>query len=110
MNAFNEPLERERRKRRAIDRWFTLFDDHTLRQDCPSTYHETLLRQADEMDRLGLLAWTEWRDLRRLADRAFLRAVAGADYHPATPLRVVGSAPGTCPAHVHARCAAPAHR
>ncbi|MDR0208944.1 MAG: hypothetical protein LBJ33_07225 [Pseudomonas putida] len=110
MNAFNEPLEWERRKRLAIDCWFALFDDHTLRQDCPSTYHETLLRQADEMDRLGLVEWTEWRDLRRLADRAFLRAIAGADYHPVSLLRAVDSAPATCLAHARARCAAPAHR
>jgi len=28
-----------------------------------------------------LVDWREWRDLRRLADRGFLRAIAGADYH-----------------------------
>lgn len=110
MNALNEPLELERRKHLAIDRWFALFDDQKQRRDCPSTYHEALLRQADELDRLGLVEWPQWRDLRRLADHAFLKAVAGADHHPATPVRVAGNGPGSCLAHVHARCAEPAHR
>lgn len=80
MNAYTEQLTAEQRQAAALDRWFALFDDHALRRDCPSTWHERLLRQADELDRLGLVAWTQWRDLRRLADRQFLKAVAGADY------------------------------
>jgi hypothetical protein len=49
--------------------------------DCPDAYHDELLRLADEMDRLGIVDWQEWRDLRVEADQAYLRAVAGADYH-----------------------------
>ncbi|MNY26913.1 hypothetical protein D3C86_1607850 [compost metagenome] len=49
--------------------------------DCPDAYHDELLRQSDEMDRLGIVTWTEWRDLRMEADQAYLRAVAGEDYH-----------------------------
>lgn len=48
--------------------------------DCPNTYHERLLYQADEMDRLGLVTWQEWRDLRLEADKAYLWAVHGGDY------------------------------
>jgi hypothetical protein len=33
------------------------------------------------MDRLGIVSWQEWRDLRIEADQAYLRAVAGEDYH-----------------------------
>jgi hypothetical protein len=32
------------------------------------------------MDRLGIVTWTEWRDLPMKADQAYLRAVAGKDY------------------------------
>ena len=81
MNAFTKQITTERHRLEAINRWFVTFDDHRQRRDCPSTHHEELLRQADEMDRLGLVEWGEWRDLRRLADRGFLRAIAGADYH-----------------------------
>ncbi len=49
--------------------------------NAPDAYHDELLRQSDEMDRLGILTWGEWRDLRREADDAYLRAVAGDDYH-----------------------------
>lgn len=49
--------------------------------DCPDGYHEELLRQSDEMDRKGLVSWDEWRDLRCAADQAYLRAMAGGDYH-----------------------------
>jgi hypothetical protein len=49
--------------------------------DCPDAYHEELIRQADEMDRQKIVDWEEWRDLRVKADHAYLRAVAGADYH-----------------------------
>ncbi|WP_430962760.1 hypothetical protein [Pseudomonas juntendi] len=48
--------------------------------DTPDDYHEELLRQADEMDRRGIICWQEWRDLRLEADAAYLRAVAGEDY------------------------------
>jgi len=33
------------------------------------------------MDRQRIVSWQEWRDLRIAADQAFLRAVAGEDYH-----------------------------
>lgn len=49
--------------------------------DCPDAWHDELLRQSDEMDRLGMLTLTEWCDLRGDADEAYLRAVAGEDYH-----------------------------
>ncbi|MFB4394260.1 MULTISPECIES: hypothetical protein [unclassified Pseudomonas] len=81
MNAFTDEIAQERRRLVAINDWFVLYDDIERRRDCPSTYHEQLLRRADEMDRLGLVDWREWRDLRRLADRGFLRAIAGTDYH-----------------------------
>lgn len=32
--------------------------------DCPDAYHDQLLRQSDEMERLGIVTWTEWRNLR----------------------------------------------
>ncbi|RCL28517.1 hypothetical protein C6A77_06840 [Pseudomonas sp. AFG_SD02_1510_Pfu_092] len=82
MNALTEQISIEQRRLEAINRWFLLFDDLERRRECPSSHHEELLRQADEMDRLGLVPWQQWRDLRRLADRAFLKAIAGADYHP----------------------------
>ncbi|MNF11375.1 hypothetical protein D3C80_2125850 [compost metagenome] len=49
--------------------------------ESPDAYHEELLRQSDEMDRQRIVSWQEWRDLRIKADEAFLRAVAGEDYH-----------------------------
>ncbi|MFJ7813986.1 hypothetical protein ACIQYQ_24605 [Pseudomonas asiatica] len=81
MNAFSEEIALGQRRLEAINRWFLLYDDVEQRRNCPSIHHEELLRLADEMDRLGLLDWREWRDLRRLADRGFLRAIAGSDYH-----------------------------
>lgn len=66
----------------ALDAWHRALEDCTLRMNCPDTYHETLIRHADEMDRNGLVNWQEWRDLRAEADRAYMRAVAGEDYHP----------------------------
>jgi hypothetical protein len=33
------------------------------------------------MDRQGMVTWEEWRDLRIEADQAYLRAVAGEDFH-----------------------------
>lgn len=79
MNAVSEQIGQEARRLVVINKWFGLYDDVQQRRDCPSTYHEELLRQADEMDRLGLVDWREWRDLRRLADRSFLKAIAGDD-------------------------------
>jgi len=89
MNAFTKPVGAEQRRLEAITRWFVTFDDQAIRRNCPSSYHEELLRQADEMDRLDLIDWEAWRDLRRLADQSFMMAVAGADYHAltVTPLR-----------------------
>lgn len=81
MNALTGQISIEQRRLEAINRWFCLFDDLERRRECPSSHHEELLRQVDEMDRLGLVSWEQWRDLRRLADRAFLKAIAGADYH-----------------------------
>ncbi|MNE60954.1 hypothetical protein D3C80_1561350 [compost metagenome] len=51
----------------------------------PDDHHEELLRQADEMDRRGIICWQEWRDLRLEADAAYLRAVVGEDYRPVNP-------------------------
>ena len=81
MNAINQQISQEQRRLVAVNRWFMVYDDVERRRNCPSSHHEALLGQADEMDRLGLIGWREWRDLRRLADRAFLKAIAGADYH-----------------------------
>ncbi|MGA5587181.1 hypothetical protein ACPCHW_12995 [Pseudomonas siliginis] len=67
-------------KLRAYDGWHRALDNCELRRDCPDAYHDELLRLADEMDRLGMINWQEWRDLRTEADQAFLRAVSGADY------------------------------
>ncbi|UTL88784.1 hypothetical protein [Pseudomonas fluorescens] len=80
MNAITQQITQEQRRLTAVNHWFLLYDDQECRRQCPSSHHEELLRQADEMDRLGLIDWREWRDLRRLADRAFLKAIAGADY------------------------------
>jgi hypothetical protein len=68
-------------KLRAYASWHQALDDCTLRKNCPDAYHEELLRLADEMDRLGVINWQEWKELRIEADQAYLRAVAGADYH-----------------------------
>nr|WP_240160667.1 hypothetical protein [Pseudomonas bharatica] len=59
---------------------FAIYDDHRLRRERPDDYHDELLRRADEMDRQGLVGWQQWRDLRTLADRSYLRAVAGDDF------------------------------
>ncbi|MFJ4454217.1 hypothetical protein ACIP1G_10045 [Pseudomonas sp. NPDC089392] len=79
MNAVNEQIGQEERRLVAINRWFLLYDNVESRRECPSSHHEALLRQANEMDRLGLVDWREWRDLRRLADRSFLKAIVGSD-------------------------------
>jgi len=67
-------------KLNCLARWFQVFEDRALRMESPDDYHEELLRQADELDRQGLITWQEWRDLRLEADAAYLRAVAGDDY------------------------------
>ena len=82
MNAITQQIDQEQRRLAAVNRWFLLYDDVERRRDCPSSHYEELLRQVDEMDRMQLIDWREWRDLRRLADRGFHRAIAGADYHP----------------------------
>lgn len=82
MNSFRNLLTlAQERKLRALDSWHRALDNCSLRMDCPDAYHEELLRQADEMDREGIVKWEEWRDLRMDADQAYLRAVAGEDYH-----------------------------
>jgi len=85
MNSFKHWLSpAQELKLRALDTWHRALDNCSLRRDCPDAYHEELLRQADEMDRQGIVSWQEWRDLRLEADQVYLRAVAGADYHPVT--------------------------
>lgn len=81
MNAVNELLTPFHLSRlRALDTWHEALENHSLRKDCPDAFHEELLRLSDEMDRLGLIDWSEWRDLRMAADQAYLRGVAGEDY------------------------------
>lgn len=82
MNAFKDLLTPAQEVRlRAMNAWHRALDNRALRMDCPDAYHEELLRQSDEMDRLKIVTWSEWRDLRIEADRAYLEAVAGVDYH-----------------------------
>jgi hypothetical protein len=82
MNALKNQLTfAQETKLLALDAWHRAWENLELRMDCPDAYHEELLRQTDEMGRMGILSWDEWRDLRREADNAYLRAVAGDDYH-----------------------------
>jgi hypothetical protein len=82
MNALKNQLTfAQETKLLALDAWHSALENLELRMDCPDAYHDELLRKADEMDRMGVLSWHEWRDLRREADEAYLRAVAGDDYH-----------------------------
>ncbi|MHC8314666.1 hypothetical protein [Pseudomonas sp. LB3P31] len=82
MNSFKNRLTQAQEQRLlALDAWHQTLQNCSLRMECPDSYHEDLLRQADEMDRLGIVNWEEWRDLRIEADQAYLRAVAGEDYH-----------------------------
>lgn len=67
-----------------MDDWFTIYDNHRLRRDYPDAYHDELLRRADEMDRQRLIDWRQWRDLRVLADKSYLGAVAGSDFSAPT--------------------------
>ncbi|OAI86129.1 hypothetical protein [Pseudomonas putida] len=80
MNAIDESVWCTSNGARALDAWFAIYDDHRLRRERPDDYHDELLRRADEMDRQGLVGWQQWRDLRTLADRSYLRAVAGDDF------------------------------
>ncbi|MFA7893177.1 hypothetical protein [Pseudomonas putida] len=77
MTAFIEQPTTDLVHLEAINRWFSTFDDHTLRNACPSAYHQELLRQADEMGCLGQIDRQQWRDLRQLAGQSFRRALAG---------------------------------
>lgn len=82
MNAYKNLLTAEQQTRlQALDTWHRTLQDRSLRMDCPDRYHEELLRQCDEMDRLGIITWQEWQELRREADQAYLHAIAGHDYH-----------------------------
>jgi hypothetical protein len=81
MNAFKNLLTPAQETRLwALDAWYRALENKQLRMDCPDAYHDELVRRTDEMDRLGIVTWIEWRDLRMLADQAYLRAVAGEDY------------------------------
>lgn len=85
MYAFRNLLTPTQEQRlRALDAWHRARDNKPLRMDCPDTWHDELVRQTDEMDRLGIISWSEWRDLRLEADRAYREAITGADYHGAS--------------------------
>ena len=82
MNAFrNQLTPAQERRLCALGSWHRALENIALRMDSPEAWHEELLRQTDEMDRQHMVSWEEWRDLRIAADQAFLRAVAGEDYH-----------------------------
>ena len=82
MNSFRNLLtQAEERRLCALDAWHRALENIALRMESPDAYHEELLRQSDELDRQGIVTWEEWRDLRIEADQAYLRAVAGEDYH-----------------------------
>jgi hypothetical protein len=82
MTVFKDLLTpQEENRLLALDSWHRAFEDKMLRMDCPDAYYEELLRQADEMDRKGIVTWAEWRDLRCAADQAYLLAIAGGDYN-----------------------------
>ncbi|KAI2684370.1 hypothetical protein [Pseudomonas sp. TNT3] len=85
MNSFKNMLTpHQEQKFRTLGSWHRALENCALRMECPDAYHEELLRLADEMDRQRMISWQEWRDLRLEADQAYLRAVAGEDYHPGT--------------------------
>lgn len=71
---------REQARLSAIAVWYQLLENRQLRMDCPDDYHAELARQADEMDRLGIISFAEWRGLRDEAHRAYQHAVQGVDY------------------------------
>ncbi|MGE8186107.1 hypothetical protein [Pseudomonas sp. NPDC086278] len=81
MHSFaNQLTPAQAHKLRALDAWHVALENQALRRECPDAYHEQLIRLSDELDRLGMVSWQEWRDLRIEADQAYLRAVAGEDY------------------------------
>lgn len=84
-NVREKPLCRPIAEAQRLADWYRVLESRALRMDSPDEYHEELLRQADEMDRRGIICWQEWRDLRLEADAAYLRAVAGEDYRPVNP-------------------------
>ncbi len=82
MNALKNQLTFPREtKLLALDAWHSGLGNLELRTDCSDAYHDELLRQADKLDCMGVLIWYKWRDLRREADEAYMRAVAGDNYH-----------------------------
>ena len=82
MYDFKNQLTPEQESRlQALDAWHPALGSRELCLDRPDAYHDELSRLSDEMDRMGMLTLIEWRDLRRGADEAYLRAVAGEDYH-----------------------------
>lgn len=82
MNTCRNVLSPEQEaKLHPFARWHRPLDDCSLRMDCLDAHHEELLRQADEMDWLDVETRQEWRDLRVMADQAYLQQIAGADYH-----------------------------
>lgn len=80
MNAIGGTVGRTGSGIRHMDDWFAIYDNHRLRREYPDAYHDELLRRADEMDRQKLIDWQQWRDLRVLADKSYLEAVAGAEF------------------------------
>jgi len=78
MTAFIEQPSTDLMYLEAINRWFSTFDDDVARCACPRASHQELLSQADEMQRLGLIARQQWRDLRQLADQSLQQALEGA--------------------------------
>jgi hypothetical protein len=86
MSTFRELLTPEYERRLcALDCWYRTLENRSLRMDCPDAYHEELIRQADEMDRQGMVSWEQWRDLRVMADQSYLRAIEGGDYKTVAP-------------------------
>ncbi|RKS27452.1 hypothetical protein BJ917_0296 [Pseudomonas sp. WPR_5_2] len=65
MKAFENQLTPVQERRLiGLESWHRVFGDSALRRERPDAYHEELLRQAVELDRLGIVIWEEWRDLR----------------------------------------------
>ncbi|VVP85854.1 hypothetical protein PS910_02411 [Pseudomonas fluorescens] len=40
----------------ALARWRSFLEDRALRMDCPDVYHDILLREADELERRGVIS------------------------------------------------------
>ena len=76
----NNLMAPEMLKLNLLAAWFHVLENRAFRMSSPDDYHGELLRQADELDRRGIISWQEWRDLRLQADAAYLRAIAGEDY------------------------------